>query len=102
MRRNVLVRKRANAHGTRGPGGKKLSSQVTPARGHLGSALRFVWAFLRDFSSVDHPSIAHLPRSALDFFVFRYFGFQVAFASTRRSFPLLPPRLARLVGRNDR
>jgi hypothetical protein len=37
-----------------------------------------VGAFSPDFSSVDHPSIAHLPRSALGFFVFRHFGFQVS------------------------
>src|ERR1700694_2501164 len=42
---------------------------------------------------VDTPSIAHLPRSALGFSVFRQFGFQEAFASTLLSFPRLPPRL---------
>jgi hypothetical protein len=48
-----------------------------------------------NISSVDHPSIAHLPRSALGFFVFRHFGLQVAFESTRRSFPSLPRYLIR-------
>ena len=46
-----------------------------------------VWGGLPNLSSVEHPSIAHLPRPALGFFVFRHFGFQVASASTRRSLP---------------
>jgi hypothetical protein len=38
-------------------------------------------------ASVDHPSIAHLPRSVRGFFALRHFGVQAVFASTRRSFP---------------
>jgi hypothetical protein len=56
---------------------------------YLGYASPFVWTFRSEFvlDVLDLPSIAHLPRSALGFFVFRHFGFQVAFASTRRSIP---------------
>jgi hypothetical protein len=45
---------------------------------YLGYASPFVWAFGSEFA-LDDPSIAHLPRLALGFFVFRHFGFQVAF-----------------------
>ena len=58
------------------------------------AAIRRRGAVLPDISSEDHPSIAHPPRSALGFFVFRHFGFQVASASTRRVLPWLPPKRA--------
>jgi hypothetical protein len=66
--------------------GGKLGLESRLLFSYLGYALPFVWAFGSEFV-LDDRSIAHLPRLALGFFVFRHFGFQVAFALTRRSFP---------------
>src|ERR1035441_2254970 len=49
-----------------------VPSGFTSRTVHLGESLQ------RSFVSVDHPLTARLPRSALGFFVFRHFGFQVA------------------------
>jgi hypothetical protein len=62
---------------------RRVKPEIAPALNHSGCPLQFVRIFLPDFSPVDRPSIAHLPRSTLGFFAFRHFGFQVAFVSTQ-------------------
>lgn len=47
--------------------------------------------FLPGIFSEDHPSVAHPPRPALDFFVFRHFEFREASVSIQRIAACLPP-----------
>jgi hypothetical protein len=54
--------------------GSLFGRGVTPALGSPGKASPFAPALLQNFSFVEHPPIAHVPRSALGFFVFRHFG----------------------------
>jgi hypothetical protein len=87
-RRNCFRWRRPEKSAKQNIGGAKNRQGFNRTRSALsGYASQFVPVLP---PSVDHPSIAHLPRSAWDFFAVRHFGLQVAFVSTRRSGPCGP------------